>query len=197
MVNELDTYSSGLYVLISRIQAFTFFIYIGIARATMILVGQKIGAGKPKEAMKITFLSLKYSFVLCIIISTIFLTMPDQILAVFTSEKDLINRVSGLLYIVAIIIFPVAINVIIGNAIRGMKDTKWMLYTQSVGTTFTVCMSAVMIFVFHLNLLGIFLTVLFDECFRAVLNFIRFYKGKGFLLKLIGIKQKTSYPAKG
>jgi Na+-driven multidrug efflux pump len=128
--------------------------------------------------------------VLCIIISVLFLAIPDKILSIFTSDDQLINRVSDLLYVVAIIIFPVAVNVIIGNAIRGMKDTKWMLYTQSIGTVFTVCMSAVMIFVLHLNLLGIFITILFDESFRALLNYIRFQKGKGFLLKLIGIKEK-------
>ncbi|MFO7444870.1 MAG: MATE family efflux transporter [Ignavibacteriaceae bacterium] len=185
MVNEIDTYSSGLYVLVGRIQAFTFFIYIGIARATMILVGQKLGADKPKEATKIAFLSLRYSLILCVIISTLFVTIPEEILSIFTGDEVLINRVSHLMYIIAIIIFPVAVNVIMGNAIRGMKDTKWMFYTQAAGTFFIVCMSALMIFVFHLNLLGIFLSILFDETFRASLNFTRFYKGREFILRIL------------
>jgi putative MATE family efflux protein len=184
IVNELDAYSAGLYILIGRMQAFTFFIYIGIARATMILVGQKIGAGKPKEATHIALLSLRYSFILCAVIAVLYVTMPEQILSIFTSEDRLINRISYLMYVISVTIFPVAVNVVIGNAIRGMKDTKWMFYTQSIGTCFTICVSALMIFVFHLNLLGIFLTILFDESFRAVLNFIRFYKGKEFLLRL-------------
>jgi putative MATE family efflux protein len=178
IVNELDAYSSGLYVLISRIQAFAFFIYIGIARATMILVGQKMGAGKPKEAVHVTMVSLRYAFMLCIIIAALFITMPDKILSLFTSEVKLIDRVSFLMYLISFTIFPVAINVIIGNAIRGMKDTKWMFYTQSFGTCFTICMSAVMIFVFRFNLLGVFVTVLMDESIRAVLNFLRFNKVK-------------------
>jgi putative MATE family efflux protein len=192
IVNGLDAYSSGLYILVSRIQAFTFFIYIGIARATMILVGQKMGAGKPEEAIHVGMVSLRYGFFLCIFISFLFIAFPENILSIFTSEKNLINRVTHLMYIAAITIFPVSVNVISGNAIRGMKDTKWMLYTQIFGTTFTISMSALMIFVFHLNLLGIFLTILFDESFRACLNFIRFYKGKEFFFRLIRLKKAVS-----
>jgi Na+-driven multidrug efflux pump len=93
------------------------------------------------------------------------------------------------MYIAAITIFPVAVNVIVGNAIRGMKDTKWMLYTQTFGTLFTVITCALMIFVFKLNLLGVFLTILFDETFRACLNFLRFYKGKEFFFKFVKFRR--------
>lgn len=192
IVNKLDAYSSGLYIVVNRIQAFTFFIYLGIARATMVLVGQKIGAGKPEEAVHVGMVSLRYGIILCVFIGFLFVAIPKEIISIFTSEEKLISRVSSLMYIAAVIIFPVAVNVITGNAIRGMKDTRWMLYTQIMGTAFTISVSALMILVFHLNLLGIFLTILFDESFRACLNFIRFYKGKEFLFRLIRLKKAVS-----
>jgi len=166
---------------------------VGIARAIMVLVGQKIGAGKPHEAIHVGMLSLRYGLSLCVLIGILFIAFPKEILSVFTSEENLISRVSNLMYIAAITIFPVAVNVIIGNAIRGMKDTKWMLYTQILGTVFTVITCALMIFVFHLNLLGIFLTILFDETFRACLNFVRFYKGKEFLFKFLKFNRTADY----
>ncbi|HVO72563.1 MAG TPA: MATE family efflux transporter [Ignavibacteriaceae bacterium] len=189
IVNKLDAYSSGLYIVVNRIQAFTFFIYLGIARATMVLVGQKIGAGKPEEAVQVGIVSLRYGIMLCVFIGFLFIAIPKEIISIFTSEARLISRVSNLLYIAAVTIFPVAVNVITGNAIRGMKDTKWMLYTQILGTTFTISMSALMIFVFHLNLMGVFLTILFDESFRACLNFLRFYKGKEFFFKFVKFRR--------
>jgi Na+-driven multidrug efflux pump len=133
--------------------------------------------------------SIRYGLFLCIIISVLFVAIPDKILSVFTSEQNLINRVTHLMYIAAATIFPVSVNVIAGNAIRGMKDTKWMLYTQIFGTAFTVCMSALMIFAFNLNLLGVFLTILFDETFRACLNFLRFYKGKEFFFRFLKFRK--------
>lgn len=40
------------------------------------------------------------------------------------------------LVFVSWILFPKAVNNVIGLCIRGMGDTKWMLYTQIFGTTF-------------------------------------------------------------
>jgi putative MATE family efflux protein len=175
LVNEIDDYAAGVYVLITRIQAMTFFFYLGIAKATMIMVGQEIGSGNKPRAFKVGYLSLKYAFALCIMASVIFLAIPEQILSVFTSEQGLIKSAVPLLNIISITIFPVAVNVIIGNAIRGLKDTKWMFYTQTFGTIFTIVFSAILLFVFHLGLRGIFITVLFDEFIRAALNYNRFY----------------------
>jgi Na+-driven multidrug efflux pump len=147
---------------------------LGIAKATMIMVGQEMGSGNPQRAFRVAFLSLKYALALCILASSMFLIFPEQLLSVFTSEQGLISESSKLLNIVSVTIFPVAVNVVIGNAIRGMKDTKWMFYTQSFGTIFTIVVSATLLFVFNMDLKGVFLTVLLDEFIRAFLNYKRF-----------------------
>lgn len=174
MVNDIDEYAAGLYVLITRIQSVTVFFYLGIARATMTLVGQEIGAKNKEGAFYVVFLSLKYAFSICLIAFITFLLFPESILSIFTSDIDVINRALPLLAIISFTIFPVAVNIISGNGLRGMKDTKWMFYTQSFGTAFVISVSAVLLFVFDLNLMGIVITVLFDETIRAVLNFTRF-----------------------
>ncbi|MFA9392933.1 MAG: MATE family efflux transporter [Prolixibacteraceae bacterium] len=174
LVNEVDDFAVGLYVLISRIQAVTFFFYLGIAKATMILVGQEMGAGNRKGALRVSFLSLKYAFATCLIAATLFIIYPAQLLSLFSSDEALIKESIVLLNIVSITIFPVAINVVIGNAIRGMKDTKWMFYTQTFGTIFVISLSSLLLLYFHLDLKGVFLTILFDEVIRAFLNYRRF-----------------------
>jgi Na+-driven multidrug efflux pump len=68
---------------------------------------------------------------------------------------------------------------VVGNAIRGLKDTKWMFYTETFGTVFVISLSAILLFVFNFSLMGIFITVLFDEFIRAVLNYRRF---KGYVM---------------
>jgi putative MATE family efflux protein len=180
MVNSINDYAAGVYVLVSRIQAITFFFYLGFARATMVLVGQEIGAGNRQRASYISYLSLRYAFALCLIMSMVFLVFPEQILSVFTSEEGIIKGAVPLLNIISITVFPVSVNVVIGNAIRGFKDTKWMFYTQSFGTAFTITLSAILLFVFDMNLKGVFITVLCDECIRAFLNYRRFRKYVNF-----------------
>jgi len=174
MVNEINDYAAGLYVLVSRIQAVAFFFYLGIARATMVLVGQEIGAGNRQQAERISYLSLRYAVSICIVAASMFLIFPEQILSIFTSEQGLIKGSVPLLAITAITIFPVTVNVIIGNAIRGFKDTKWMFYTQSFGTVFTITLSAILLFVFNMSLAGVFITILFDEFIRAFINYRHF-----------------------
>ena len=185
IVNEIDVLSAGIYLMVARLQAFTFFFYVGIARGTMTLVGQKMGAGRFKEAIRVGLLGLRYSFLFCFAASALFLLMPESILSIFTSDPGIIQASLPLLVIIAITIYPVAINVVIGHAIRGMKDPQWMFLTQILGTTFTVACSAVLIFVFKLGIIGIFITTFSDETVRAILNFIRFYRGREFFKKRI------------
>ena len=174
MVNGVDLLAAGLYVLIIRIQSVTFFFYLGLARATMILVGQQMGAKNRQEAFRVVNMSMQYAFATCAVASITFLIIPEKILSIFSSDPDLIQRAVPLLQIVSFTIFPVAVNVVMGNAIRGMKDTKWMFYTQSFGTIFVISVSAILLFSFKMGLKGVIITVLFDECIRALLNFRRF-----------------------
>ncbi len=178
ILNEINAISAGLYLLVVRIQSVTFFFYIGIARATLTLVGQKMGAGDHRKAVQVGLLGLRYSFVLCGVASIMFLAMPGQILGIFTSDTDIVRSASPLLPIIAVTIFPVAVNVVIGGGIRGMKDTRWMFYTQMMGTAFTVVLCAILVLRFHMGLTGVFLTALADETIRAVLNLIRFVRGR-------------------
>jgi putative MATE family efflux protein len=187
MINEVDILSAGIYLLVARIQIIAFFVYFGIAQATMTLVGQKMGAGKPAEAIRVGLLSLKYSFVVCAGTAFIFIVFPHQILSIFTYDKEIINKSVILMYVVSFTVFPQAVNVVIGSAIRGMKDTRWMLYTQIFGTLFKIAAAAFSIFVLHLGLLGLFLTGLLDETIRGGMNFIRFYRGKAFYRRLFSL----------
>jgi putative MATE family efflux protein len=178
LVNMIDPYAAGSFILINRIQAVAFFFYIGLARGTLTMVGQKMGAGNTKEALHIGLISLRLAMLICIIAATIFVSIPKQILSVFTTDSSVIQELYPYIYLIALTIFPVSVNVVIGNAIRGMKDTKWMFYTQIFGTLFTISMSAVLLFVFHFKLVGIFITILADETIRAALNYWRFSKVK-------------------
>lgn len=189
IVNEIDSLSAGLYLLVVRLQAVTFFIYLGLARGTMTLVGQKMGAGRFKDALHVGSLGLRYSFLFCFMASIFFLWIPDKILSIFTSDQTIILSAAPLLSIVAITIYPIAVNVVIGSAIRGMKDTQWMFYTQILGTCFTIGVSAVLVFVFKLGILGIFLTAFSDETIRSILNSLRFYKGRAFFRRLFARRQ--------
>jgi putative MATE family efflux protein len=177
LINGFDPYSTGLFVLVARIQAVTVFFYAGLARGTMTLVGIKMGEGKYNEAKKIGLLSLNYALALCLVAAIFFILIPGKILGIFTADPVIIRQTIPLMFLVAINVFPVSVNVVIGSVIRGMKDTKWMFYTQSFGTIYIIAVSAILLFVFHFKLAGVFIAIMTDESIRACLNFYRFHKG--------------------
>jgi len=81
---------------------------------------------------------------------------------------------------VCITMFPRSINNVIGLGIRGMGDTRWMLYGQILGTVLVITLSYVLIFIANLGLWGIFITLLVDETVRGFINLLRFWKGREF-----------------
>ena len=80
--------------------------------------------------------------------------------------------------LVAANLFGKSGNIIIGNGIRGYGDTKWMLFTQIMGTAGVIGLSSLCVFVFKLGMLGVFIAVLCDEALRALINFVRFLRIK-------------------
>jgi len=66
--------------------------------------------------------------------------------------------------------FPNALNIIMGHGIRGMGDTKWMMYTQIIGTVFVITLSYILVFIANTGLIGIFITFLADETIRGLIN---------------------------
>lgn len=78
--------------------------------------------------------------------------------------------------LIGINLFSKSGNIIIGNAIRGSGNTKWMLFTQIFGTICIVGVASVLVFVCRLGILGVFLAVLLDEGVRALINFWKYLR---------------------
>ena len=70
-----------------------------------------------------------------------------------------------------------------------------MLYSQIYGTIFVLGFSAFTIFYLKWGLLGLYLTTMFDELTRGIVNFLRFYFGVNPLRKLPELSKKDSQKA--
>jgi Na+-driven multidrug efflux pump len=58
--------------------------------------------------------------------------------------------------------------------VRGRGEAVWLLFTQTVGTTFIILISALFLFVFHWGLWGMILANIMDEGLRAIMNYVKF-----------------------
>lgn len=193
MLNLIDGMAIGIFSLVGGIQVVCLLIYLGFARASMTLVGQSWGEGNPAEARSTGLYCLKIGLYVSAFFTLVFMVFPHQIAGIFTTDRQVIERSIPLIRIIAITINFQAVNVMMGHAIRGMGDTKWMFYSQLIGTFFVISLSSYMIFGLSLGLIGVFLTVMMDELIRGAINLARFYQGKNpFGKVLLSLKAMTS-----
>lgn len=173
-LNHIDTISAGIYTLVFSIETIPMLIYMGFANAGLTLVGQQTGAKDMHQARRTGLLCLYFSLAVCIVVGVIFHVIPRQLLEIFTDDSHVLTVSTPFLRFVSWILLPKAVNNVIGLCIRGIGDTRWMLYTQIFGTIFMIAAGYCFIFPLGFGLKGIFITLLCDESIRCILNLFHF-----------------------
>lgn len=173
-LNRLDMLAAGIYTLVFTVETIPMLVYMGFANAGLTLVGQGTGARDPRQVRNAGLVCLGSSLAVCVLVAIVFCSFPRPLLRVFTNDRDILAVSVPYLRFVSWILFPKAVNNVIGLCIRGMGDTKWMLFTQIFGTVFMVAAGYWLILCTGLGLMGIFVTLLFDEGLRSIANLIRF-----------------------
>ena len=179
-LNRIDIMAAGIYTLLFSIKGLSVILYAGFAHAGLTLAGQKTGEKEHKQAINIVFKCLSLALIVCTAVAVIFCIFPKDILALFTSDTSLVNFAVPFLIFVTLVMFPQAVNIVIGYGIRGTGDTRWMFYTQILGTVMVITLSYILIFTAGLGLWGVFITFLVDEFVRSIINILRFWKGREF-----------------
>ena len=183
-LNFIDEMAIGIYSLVTSIQTIPVLFYMGFAKATTTMVGQYWGEERFDDAKKITLYAQKISVATCVVMGLIFALIPGVLIRIFTSDPEVLARAGQLLRISGILLVFQSSNIVSGHAIRATGDTRWMLYSQIYGTIFVLGFSAFTIFYLKWGLLGLYLTTMFDELTRGIVNFLRFYFGVNPLRKL-------------
>ena len=178
MMNRVDNMVSGYFGVVNTLLNLSVHIYIGIGTANMMLVGKAVGAKQPKEMLKATKYSLLFTMALCVVIGAIFLLFPVSLMSIFVKEADLQVKLAALAPLLAVIIFPKAINIVGGNSIRGMGKTTWLMVTQLLGTMIIAALGAAFLFGLKWGLTGIMIAVLIDELWRGSANLMYFYRSR-------------------
>lgn len=173
-LNRLDTMSAGIYTLVFSVETVPMLIYMGFANAGLTLVGQQIGAKSPRQARKTGLTCLAFSLGICLFIALAFHMLPRPLLSLFTDDGAILDICVPYLVFVSWILFPKAINNVIGLCIRGMGHTRWMLLTQIFGTVFMILVGYLLVFPAGLGLSGVFWTLLLDESLRGGANLLFF-----------------------
>jgi Na+-driven multidrug efflux pump len=178
ILNKIDERAAGVYSMVFTVEV-VFVVIIGaLGSGTLTVSGEATGAKDLNMFRKVVNTSLKWSFCVAAAALIFVSIFPRFTLSLFTIDKSVIE--SSVLYIILVAanLFGKSTNIIAGSGIRGYGNTKWMLITQAFGTVDVVLIALLCVFVFKLGMLGVFIAVLFDEAFRAVVNFVKYKKIK-------------------
>jgi multidrug resistance protein, MATE family len=132
MVGRLGDDALGATTLTVRLNMVAFLPMMGLGQAIGILVGQRLGGNLPDEAERITYTGLRWMFGYMLLIASIYLLFPHQLVAIFAGGQAAANFaavaaiVPNLLICVAIYSVADAVNVTFSFALRGAGDTRFV-----------------------------------------------------------------------
>ena len=153
---------------------------IGIASASAILIGNKIGAGKEEDAKEDAVKISVFGVLVGIIIGILFFVLAPFIAMLFKITPETYNNVIFVLRIMAIVL-PLrffGITQIIG-VLRGGGDVMYAIVTELVAVWLIgVPLSFVGAVYFKLPITIVYILVCLEEPFKAIATYPRLRSGK-------------------
>jgi putative MATE family efflux protein len=118
------------------IEAFSFMPGYGIAVAAATMVGQNLGAGKPRHARISAYEANRLAVIVMAGMAMVFFFFPYALLEAFTKDLEVIKY--GILYmkIVAFAQIPLAVTMVVGGSLRGAGDTGFIMFATIAGMWF-------------------------------------------------------------
>jgi MATE family, multidrug efflux pump len=104
---------------------------VGLSIAAGALVGRYVGARDLAAAERAHGSALKLAGVLAMVIAALFLSVPDVLLGIFTSDRDVIALGRPLLVLGALYQLADASGIVASGSLRGAGDTRWPFLVQS------------------------------------------------------------------
>lgn len=176
ILNSISDTAAGIYSIVFSIELIATVVVGAIGNGTVTLTGEATGAKDFKLFRNIVKTAYIWAAMVAAFTLVMTILFPRQILGCFTTDQAIVESSALFLALVAVNMFAKSANIIVGNGIRGAGDTRWMLITQLIGTVGVVSIAALLVYQFHLGMIGIFVAVMTDEAFRALLNLVRFLK---------------------
>ena len=179
IVASLGTNAYATHTICMNIQALTFMNGQAFAVSATSLVGQSLGKKRPDMAQAYSKASQNTGFAVALIFAAAFLIAGGWIVGLYTDVEEIILAGEKILLFVAFVQPFQSSQLILAGAMRGAGDTKFVAYI----TAFTMLVvrpviAALLIYVFHMGIMGAWYALAADQLIRTLLVFMRYHSGK-------------------
>lgn len=179
ILNSINEMAAGIYSIIFGVEVLAVVIIGSLGSGTLTLASEAVGQSDRKQYKGVCAAAYALSLVVTLAMILISILCPKWIISVFTKDRSIIATSGIYLLLISINLIAKSGNIVIGSAIRGSGDTRWMFFTQIFGTVFVIAVACLFVYTLKLGIAGVFLAVIADEAVRFVINlgkFIRIYK---------------------
>ena len=175
LVSSLGTASIASYAVACSLVTLLYLPGNALGLGLITIVGQCVGAGKPKEAMHYTRLLLGINYLFLAVISTAMFFGTDWLVSVYnlSSEAAAISHVLLRAHCAAMILWPAAFT--LPNALRAAMDARFTMMVSVFSMwAFRIGFAYVFVNLFKLGVPGVWYGMFIDWAFRAAVFLARF-----------------------
>lgn len=178
LMSEFGSEVLAGYTIAIRVMMFTLMPSWGMSNAAATLVGQNLGAQKPKRAEKSVWKTGKYNAVFMGLVSLGYLFYAHQIIALF-NENQVVVEYGGLcLQIIAAGYIFYAYGMVVTQAFNGAGDTATPTKINLLAFwVFQLPLAYLTAITFELGALGVFMAITLAEVLLALISILWFKKG--------------------
>ncbi|HHY81913.1 MAG TPA: MATE family efflux transporter [Clostridiales bacterium] len=184
-VASLGTVAYATHQICMNIQAMSFMNGQAFAVSATSLVGQSLGKRRPDMAQAYSSRTNRISMAVAFGLALVFFFLGKFIVALYTSEQEVIRQGAGILMFVALVQPLQSSQFTLAGALRGAGDTR----ATAIITFITVMLirpglAMLTIYLFNWGLEGAWLALVADQFVRSLLVLFRYKTGKWKSIKV-------------
>jgi putative MATE family efflux protein len=185
IIAEFGSNALAGYTIAFRIIMFTLLPAWGLSSAAATLVGQNLGAGKPRRAEVAVWLTARYNMVFLGLATAFFFFFGDHLARLFTDNQAVVSVASGGLKIITLGYVFFGLGMVMVQAFNGAGDTRTPAFINIV-VLWMVEIPLAYLLAIYLGYAqtGIYVTIAFCHSFHALISWWFFRKGRWKTVKI-------------
>lgn len=178
MVTSLGTVSVNTYSYINTVMRYVYLFSSALGQGTAIVIGWEVGRQRLSEAKSLCLFSVRCSFLFSMGAISLLCLLRTQVMGLFTSDPRIIAMGGAVIVTDFLLEFGRSRNLVLVSALRAAGDVHFPLYIGLFSMWFfSVGFSWLLGIRMGLGLVGVWIAIGLDECFRALGMQLRWAKG--------------------
>jgi len=161
----------------NRMESLAYLTTFGFSMAASTMVGQNLGAGQPGRAARAAWMTVGVVVIETFIISVLFLTIPQYIAGIFSSDPEAIKIAVDYLIILGLSQIFMGIEIVLEGAFSGAGNTIPPMAVSIPGSIARLPLAYFLCFTLDIGINGVWWTLTITSFIKAIILVFWFKRG--------------------